>query len=37
MGMDIAAAGFWLFLAVVVGSLIWRKTVVAALVDAFRD
>jgi hypothetical protein len=26
MDMDLATAGFWVFLAVVVGSLIWRKT-----------
>jgi hypothetical protein len=25
MGLDLAAAAFWIFLAVVVGSLIWRK------------
>jgi hypothetical protein len=25
MGLDLATAAFWLFLAVVVGSLIWRK------------
>jgi hypothetical protein len=26
--MDLATAAFWLFLSVVVGSLIWRKTIV---------
>jgi hypothetical protein len=25
MGLDLAAAAFWIFLAVVVGSLIWRR------------